>query len=128
MFCFRLNFGERTTHWCSVVVHSSRSVMRGCLTKRGHDSKNSNAVCWQAHKPASDGCVAEIHLHEKVSINTIIHECCHAAIHRAKLAGLPPGDDMYQEWICEDTELLTNGVINFFKKHQLNPKWDRKLI
>lgn len=118
---FRVNIHRRSNHWVSVQLHSSRAIMRGILTKIGHkDSSNTNAACWQPQKAIEDSCISEIHLcRDHLSLSTIVHEACHAALHRVHIIGVAAGDKDWQEFICDDTGAIVEGIIAFFDKNKI---------
>lgn len=118
---FRVNIHKRSSHWVSVQLHSSRAAMRGILTKLGHkDSSDTNAACWQPQKAIADSCIAEIHLcRDHLFLSTIVHEATHAALHRVHIIGVMPGDKDYQEFICDDTGTIVEGIIAFFDRNKV---------
>lgn len=112
---FSLKIHKRSTHWVSVQLYQTRSAMRGVLRKLGHDSSETNAACWQPNKaPVEDGCIAEVHFNrETLGLDTIAHEMCHAAYHRAVIIGIPIADKTFQEYVAEDTGTLTDACVAF---------------
>lgn len=109
---FELCFHKRSKHWVSVHLHSSRAAMRGVLTKLGRKSDDTNACCWQANKPGKDHCVAEMHFgRDYLTLLSIVHECSHAAHHRAVLLGIPADDEEFQEYVAEDTGTLADAFV-----------------
>jgi hypothetical protein len=110
---FKITFGEKTTHWVNVMIHTSRRTMRGYLRAKGnHDSSSTNAACWQANKPGRDGCIAEIHLAaDFLSLENIAHECTHAAWGRCRVLGLKFEEDSrdgFEEWLAGCTGQLVD--------------------
>lgn len=117
---FSIKFHKQSTHWVSVILHPTRAIMRGILTRLGHKSGNTEAACWQATKPTKDNCIAEIHFHrQRLSLETIVHECCHAAYHRAVALGVPKEADNFQEWVATDTGILTDACVALFDRHRV---------
>ena len=121
MLLFEIHFNS-STHYVNVVLHNSASAMRREGTRKGHKTaKQSDAFCWQAHLPAVDGCVAEIHLaKDLLDIDVIAHECCHAAFHRAKLCGVPPEE--FEEQVATDTGILTDALVSKFSEKGVDIK------
>lgn len=122
---FRLDVGKRSTHWVSVVVYKTRKHMRGILTVRhGHKSSSTTeACCWQANNPSKDGCVAEIHLAlDNLNEDSIIHECTHAAFHRAILLGIPYEDKDFQEWVARNTGEFASKLLALFRQTKIKMK------
>lgn len=117
---FRVNIHKRSTHWVQVHVWPTRAVMRGILTKVGHKSNNTEACCWQANKTAVDGCVAEIHFYRGgLTLETIVHESQHAAYHRACQIGVPKDDPSFQEYVSEDTGVISEGIVAFLDNRKI---------
>lgn len=109
---FVINIHDVSTHWVNVILYPTRALIRRELTKRGHNSTQTNAACWQANKPGKDHLIAEIHLaRTHLSYETIAHESCHAAYHRAVLIGVPLTAARFQEYVAEDTGRITDAIL-----------------
>lgn len=123
---FSVKFHARSTHWVSVILHKKVASMRCALTKHGHeDSSHTDAACWQANNPGKDNCVAEIHLaREKLYLGHIIHECCHAAYHRAILIGIQLSDDSFQEYVANDTGELADALVAFLDHEKIPIRYE----
>lgn len=114
---FLVRFSDVSTHWVQVFLYSTRAAMRCALTKHGHDSRQTNACCWQAAQPGKDNCVAEIYLaKDRLFLSEIIHECTHAAYHRTVLQGLLKDSDDFQEYLANATGNLADALIAYLDK------------
>lgn len=111
---FILKFHKDSTHYVQVHLWPTRAIMRGILAKKGHDSSNTDAACWQPNRFQMDGLVAEVHYARDVlCLDTIAHEMCHAAYWRVVILGIPKADDRFQEWVATDTGVLTAACVAF---------------
>ena len=120
---FSAKFHKDSTHWVQVVLHSSRRVMRCQLRKLGHDSHDTNAACWQANKPASDGCIAKLHFaRDFLTLEYIAHEAAHAAFHRARLLGVQDQKE-FEEWTVDSAGALTDIIFAYFDLHKISVKY-----
>ena len=109
-----------STHWIHVLLHSTRAVYRQQTSVKGHVSKGTEACCWQSKQPSKDGLVAEIHMAaENLCYDTIIHECTHAAFHRAVLLGIPFTDDGFQESVATDAGQIADGCIKYLHSQKI---------
>lgn len=110
---FTVPFALNTSHRCSVLVHKSRAAMRAWLTrKKGHNSSNTEASCWQCSEFPEDNVICELHFYrDGLSLDTVAHECAHAAHHSAIVAGVPLADDDFQEWTAARTGRLLQVVL-----------------
>ncbi len=117
---FEIKFHKDSSHFVSVILYSSRAVMRRRTRVKGHDSTHTNACCWQAGSPGKDSCIAEIHFGaDFLTLDTIIHECCHAAYHRAVVMGVKKDADNFQEWVAGDTGIITEALIALFDEQKI---------
>lgn len=106
--------------------------MRGVLRKRKHNSTHTEAACWQANNPTKDNCVAKIFLAAKgLQLDSIIHECVHAAYHRTLLTGVPldrneikNGSDDFEEWVALVTGNLADALIAYLDKEEIAINYD----
>lgn len=125
---FEVKVHRRSTHFVSVQLHSSRKTMRSVLRRLGHDPSHTDAACWQPNRFAKDNCVAEIHLaHDLLTYERIAHEAAHAAFHRAVLIGIPFSDGSFQEYLAEDTGVISDGIIRFCRQRKIRILLGRKL-
>lgn len=91
--------------------------MRRALTAIGHKSDNTEACCWQSNKPARDYIIAEMHFGaDRLTLDSIAHESAHAAMQRARMLGLPPNSDAFEEQVAVDTGRLTEACIVRFRR------------
>ena len=106
-------FYKESTHFVDVLVYKTRAAMRGALRKKGdHDSSNTDAACWQPNGLRKDNCIAMLYFaRTHLTLETIAHECTHAAYHRAELIGLKLDDHRFQEYVASDAGKLTDTVI-----------------
>lgn len=120
-FSFAVNIHKNSTHWVSVQIHRTTAAMRSYLTKLGHkDSSHTDGACWQANKPGIDHCIAEIHFSKPLlNLETIAHEASHAAFHRAILIGVPYEHKDFQEFLSEDTGVITEAIIAMCDKNKI---------
>lgn len=110
---FTIRFHKDSTHWVSVVVHSTRAVLRCVETKLGSKTtSHADAFCWQADQPANDQCVAEIHLaRTHLTVDCIAHESAHAAYIRSLVMGIRLDSERFEEWVATDTGRLTEAIV-----------------
>lgn len=115
---FTLEFHRKSAHRVGLVIHESRAAMRRDLKRRGHDTwQTTEACCWQCGKIPEDNVIAEMHFGaDRLTLDSLAHECCHAAFHRSKLIGLIPGSDDWQEYTATDTGILTEQAIAVCKR------------
>ena len=120
-FSFSVNIHKNSTHWVAVQIHSTTAAMRACLTSKGHkDASHTDGACWQANKPGVDHCVAEIHFSRQLlNLETIAHESAHAAFHRVVLLGVPYEHIDFQEFMAEDTGVITEAIIAMCDKNKI---------
>lgn len=116
-----LKFSTNSAHLVSVRVYDTRAAMRSLTTRNGHvRPNNANGLCWQANKPGSDDVVAEIHLAKThLTLDTIVHECTHAAWHRVRLMGLPVSHDEFQEYVACAAGLLADTLLAWLSKEKI---------
>ena len=123
---FKIDFHKDSAHWVSVVLHSSRAVMRRALnTRAGYDASNTNACCWQAGKVGSDSCIAEIHFgRDFLTLDTIVHESTHAAYHRAFVMGVKKDADNFQEWVASDAGIVAERIVALFDQARIPIRYE----
>lgn len=121
---FDVYLHSETRHKIGVVIHDKLSAMRRFLRSRGHESKTTNACCFQPHKfDIAQQLVAEIHFAKDcLNLDTIAHECSHAAFHRCLIIGVPFLDDYFQERLATDTGSLTNAVVKYLENKKFKVK------
>lgn len=119
-----LKFSTSSTHQVSVRVYKTRAAMRSLTSRWGHEKPNrTDGMCFQANKPGKDQIVAEIHLAEThLTLETIAHECAHAAWHRVRLMGLPLDDEEFQEYLAASTGLMTDTLLAWCDQQKLRVK------
>jgi hypothetical protein len=118
---FTIQFHKDSSHWVSVILYPSRSILRQTLRNlKDYDSSQTNAACWQAGKVGNDSCIAEIHFaQDHLTLNTIIHESTHAAYHRAIIMGVKKDAPNFQEWVAGDTGIIAEAIIAGFEVHKI---------
>jgi hypothetical protein len=68
---------------------------------------------------AERGLFAELHLPgDRLTLDSIAHECAHAAVWRAKILGAIAGSDDFEEWVAGDTGKLVERVVLELKRRK----------
>lgn len=127
MIEFQVNCATNSVHWVNVTVCNTVADMRRRLHKLEPGScKDTLAACVQSYDCATTHRIADIFFakpHLEVAI--VVHEATHAAFHKANLMGLKYESDDFQEWLCEVSGTLTEGIIRYLDSKKVYVRYSR---
>ena len=124
---FNVKFKKESTHEVLIVVFDTLAHMKAVMKKSGdrYPGRHTVGLFWQTKNPVAAGIIGTIFLaREDLTLNTIIHECAHAAYFRTMLMGFQQTGVDFQESVAISVGDLSEALIGFLSINKVPIRYE----